>query len=147
MVTSLEYIKKIAEGNEVEITGWEEGVPFVCKLKRVSLFGLVSEGAIPNPLLTPVMALFDGKKEDVKNISAKEMADIMEIFCKHTLVEPKYEEVREYLTDIQRSEIFNYSQGGLKMIESFRKNRENLIRNNDGKGLQDKAKRNTKPKK
>lgn len=48
MVTSLEYIKKIAEGSEIEIIGWEDDVKFVCKLKRVSMLNLVSSGAIPN---------------------------------------------------------------------------------------------------
>ena len=43
-------LKKIAEGQEVELIGWGEE-PFVCKLKRPSMLGLVANGDIPNPLL------------------------------------------------------------------------------------------------
>ena len=45
-VTSIEYLKKIAEGQEVKLTGWGEE-PFVCKLKRPSMLGLVANGDIP----------------------------------------------------------------------------------------------------
>lgn len=146
MITSLDYIKKISEGNEIEVSGWETGVPFICKLKRVSLIGLVSSGSVPNPLLPPVMALFDGNSEKIEKINAKEMSDIIELFCKNTMVEPKYVDVAEYLTDVQRTEIFNYAQGGLSQLESFRKQRTNIISNNNGDGLSQKTKRNTKSK-
>ena len=119
MVTSLEEIKRLANGEEVELTGWNDE-PFVCKLKRVSMMNLVVKGNIPNPLLPAVSALFDGKKEEIEKISAKQMSDIIDIFCRSVLVEPKFEEVEDYLTDQQRTEIFNYSQGGLKRLEKFR---------------------------
>lgn len=146
MVTSLEYIKKVTGGNEVEISGWETGTPFVCMLKRVSLIALVSNGSIPNPLMSPVMALFDGDQQKIDKINAKEMSDIIELFCKNTMVEPKYEEVQEYLTDVQRTEIFNFAQGGLSQLSTFRKQRTNLVGDNNGNGLPQKTKRNTKPK-
>ena len=116
-------------------------------MKRVSLLGMVSKGKIPNPLLGPVMAIFDGDKAKVDKINAKEMTDIIELFCKETLVEPAYSEVVDYLTDVQRSEIFNFSQGGLSMLESFRNKRTNLVADDNSKELQSKTKRNTKSKK
>lgn len=121
MVTDLEYIKNISNGQEVELSGWEEGIPFVCKLKRISMLNLVAKGKVPNPLLPAVMNLFDGKKEKVNKVTAKEMTDIIELFCKETLVEPQYKEVSDYLTDLQRTEIFNYAQGGVRQLEKFRK--------------------------
>lgn len=147
MVTSLEYIKNITNGTEVEISGWEEKTPFVCKLKRVSLLNLVGKGTIPNPLMGPVMALFDGDKAKIDKINAKEMADIIELFCKVTLVEPSYEDVEDSLTDVQRTEIFNYAQGGVSQLKSFRNQRANTISNNNVDGLPQKTKRNTKSKK
>lgn len=146
MVTSLEYIKQVSAGNEVEIAGWEEGTPFICKLKRVSLIGLVSSGSVPNPLMQPVMALFDGNQEKIEKINAKEMSDIIELFCKNTMVEPRFEEVSEYLTDVQRTEIFNFAQGGLSQLATFRRQRANSISNNNSDGLQKKTKRNIKSK-
>ena len=139
-VTDLNYIKKIYEGTEVEISGWESDVPFVCKLKPVSLFGMINEGKIPNPLLTPVMALFDGKKDKIDKITAKEMTDIIDLFCRQTLVEPNYEEVKEFLTDVQRTEIFNYAQGGLKQLEKFRSERKRLVSDLNSDRLQKKTK-------
>lgn len=146
MVTSLEYIKKVTGGTEVDITGWENDTPFVCKLKRVSLLGLVSKGSIPNPLMGPVMALFDGDVEKIDKINAKEMSDIIELFCKATMVEPTYQDVEDFLTDIQRTEIFNYAQGGLSQLQTFRNQRANSDTNNNVAGLPQKTKRATKSK-
>lgn len=147
MVTSLEYIKNVTDGTEVEISGWEDNIPFTCRLKRVSLLNLVGKGIIPNPLMGPVMALFDGDEAKIDKINAKEMADIIALFCKVTLVEPTYEEIDEYLTDVQRTEIFNYAQGGLSQLQTFRNQRKRLIGNNNVTGLQEEAKRNPKSKK
>ena len=33
-VTSLENLKKLSEGQEVELPGWDDE-PFICKLKRL----------------------------------------------------------------------------------------------------------------
>lgn len=138
-VTNIDYIKKISDGQVIEITGWEEDIPFICKVKRVSLLNLVSKGRIPNSLLGPVMALFDGDKEKVDKIDAKQMADIIEIFCSGTLVNPSYEEVGDYLTDTQRTELFNFAQGGLKQLESFRNQREDTISDINSTRLQEEA--------
>lgn len=140
MVTDLDYIKKISQGTEIELTGWEKDIPFVCKVKRVSMLGLVSLGKIPNPLLGPVMALFDGDKQKINKINAKEMSDIIEVFCKNTLLEPSYEQVKEVLTDQQRTELFNYAQGGVVQLEKFRNKRRNTVDNINVDGLQTKTK-------
>lgn len=137
MITSLDEIKKIADGAEVEIDGWEPEVPFVCKLKRVSMMHLVSKGKIPNPLMPAVIALFNGKKDEVNKVDAKQMSDIIDLFCKATLVEPTYEEVEEFLTDSQRTQIFNYAQGGLKRLEKFRKDKGDTNSNLDSERVQE----------
>ncbi len=55
-----------------ELIGWGEE-PFVCKLKRPSMLGLVANGDIPNPLLNAAYILFNGAKttKDVINMKDK----------------------------------------------------------------------------
>lgn len=120
MITSLEEIKAIAGARELEIEGWEKETPFVCKLKRISLLELASKGKIPNGLMSTVMALFEGDKAKTDKIDVKDFAQVMDLFCEMSLVEPNYKEVKEYLTDNQKTQIFNYAQKGLKALEKFR---------------------------
>lgn len=132
MVTKLDEIIAMAGGREVNISGWEDGTFFTCKLKRVSLLNVASEGKIPNGLMSTVMQLFEGDKTKTDKINPAEMAKVVNIFCKEALVEPTFEEVNEYLTDNQRMDIFNYTQKGLKAIEKFRKEQTDPEPNSNG---------------
>jgi hypothetical protein len=121
-VTSLEDLKKIAEGQEVELLGWREE-PFVCKLKRPSMLGLVANGEIPNPLLNAAYILFNGAKTSKDVINMKEQKELLTIMAKAAMVEPTYAELEEIgleLTDTQLLEIYNYTQIGVKALTSFR---------------------------
>lgn len=124
MVTSREQALAKAV-REVEIIGWDDE-PFVCRLRTISLMKLASQGKIPNSLLGVAVQLFKGKdkKEDDSKDAIKkmgEMSNLIDLLCQQTMVEPTFEEVGEYLTDEQKSEIFQYSQGGVKALENFRK--------------------------
>ena len=121
-VTSLENLKKIAKGQEVELLGWGEE-PFVCKLKRPSMLGLVANGEIPNPLLNAAYILFNGAKTTKDVINMKEQKELLTIMAKAAMVEPTYtdpEEIGLELTDTQLLEIYNYTQIGVKALTSFR---------------------------
>lgn len=121
-VTSLEDLKKIAEGQEVELLGWGEE-PFVCKLKRPSMLGLVANGEIPNPLLNAAYILFNGAKTTKDVINMKEQKELLTIMARGAMVEPTYAELEEIgleLTDTQLLEIYNYTQIGVKALTSFR---------------------------
>ncbi|GAA0825260.1 esterase [Clostridium tertium] len=121
-VTSLDDLKKIAEGQEVELLGWGEE-PFVCKLKRPSMLGLVANGEIPNPLLNAAYILFNGAKTTKDVINMKEQKELLTIMAKAAMVEPSYTELEEIgleLTDTQLLEIYNYTQIGVKALTSFR---------------------------
>ncbi|MDB1923396.1 esterase [Clostridium tertium] len=121
-VTSLENLKKIAKGQEVELLGWGEE-PFVCKLKRPSMLGLVANGEIPNPLLNAAYILFNGAKTTKDVINMKEQKELLTIMAKAAMVEPTYTDLEEIgleLTDTQLLEIYNYTQIGVKALTSFR---------------------------
>ena len=110
-VTSIEDLKKIAEGQEVELLGWNEE-PFICKLKRPSMLGLVANGDIPNPLLNAAYILFNGAKTTKDVINMKEQKELLTIMAKAAMVDPTYDDLEKIgleLTDAQLLEIFNYT--------------------------------------
>lgn len=127
-VTSIEDLKKIAEGQEVELIGWGEE-PFVCKLKRPSMLGLVANGDIPNPLLNAAYILFNGVKTTKDVINMKEQKELLTIMAKAAMVEPTYDDLEKIgleLTDAQLLEIYNYTQIGIKALTSFRTKQKNI---------------------
>ncbi|MCM0648631.1 esterase [Clostridium swellfunianum] len=122
-ITSIDELKNIAKGQIVELPGFGDGKPFVCRVKRASLLGLAVNGAIPNPLLSAANQIFFGKSSNKQEVSLKETGEIFEIVAKDCLVEPSYEQIKEAgltLTDDQVVTLFNYSQEGLKALEHFR---------------------------
>lgn len=125
-VTSIEKLKKIAQGQEVELQGWDEE-PFVCVLKRPSLLGLVENGDIPNPLLHAAYILFNGSNNPKDQVNLKEMNDLYRIIAKAAMVNPTYDQVVEAgleLTDMQLLEIYRFTQLGVKSLISFRTKQE-----------------------
>ena len=126
-VTSIEKLKQLSQGQEVELQGWDEE-PFVCILKRPSLLGLVENGDIPNPLLHAAYILFNGSNDPKDQINLKEANDLYRIIAKAAMVNPTYQEVIDAgveLTDMQLLEIYRFTQLGVKSLISFRSKQEN----------------------
>ena len=127
-VTSIEKLKKLSQGQEVELQGWDEE-PFVCVLKRPSLLGLVENGDIPNPLLHAAYILFNGSNNPKDQVNLKEMNDLYRIIAKAAMVNPTYDQVVEAgleLTDMQLLEIFSFTQIGVQGLISFRAKQEDI---------------------
>ena len=125
-VTSIEKLKKLSQGQEVELQGWDEE-PFVCVLKRPSLLGLVENGDIPNPLLHAAYILFNGSNNPKDQVNLKEMNDLYRIIAKAAMVSPTYDQLEEIgleLTDMQLLEIYRFTQLGVKSLISFRTKQE-----------------------
>lgn len=125
-VTSIEDLKNYANGTVVEMPPFAEGQPLIARLKRPSILGMAKQGKIPNTLLVKANELFlqngaglDAEEED----TMKQLYDVLDLIAKETLVEPTYEEFKSVgleLTDEQMMFLFNYSQQGVKALESFR---------------------------
>nr|DAH88438.1 MAG TPA: hypothetical protein [Caudoviricetes sp.] len=125
-VTSIEDLKNYASGTVVEMPPFAEGQPLVARLKRPSILGMAKQGKIPNTLLVKANELFlqngaglDAEEED----TMKQLYDVLDLIAKETLVEPTYEDIKSVgleLTDEQMMFLFNYSQQGVKALESFR---------------------------
>lgn len=124
-VTSLEQLKQYANGNIVRLPDFAEGQPFVAKLKRPSILGMAKQGKIPNSLLVKTNELFvqSGSLDTEENSMMQEIYDVIDLIASETFVEPTYDEIKNTgieLTDEQMMFIFNYSQQGVKALESFR---------------------------
>lgn len=124
-VTSLEQLKQYANGNIVRLPDFAEGQHFVAKLKRPSILGMAKNGKIPNSLLVKTNELFvqSGSLDTEENSMMQEIYDVIDLIASETFVEPTYDEIKSTgieLTDEQMMFIFNYSQQGVKALESFR---------------------------
>lgn len=124
-VTSLEQLKQYANGNIVRLPDFAEGQPFIAKLKRPSILGMAKQGKIPNSLLVKTNELFvqSGSLDTEENSMMQEIYDVIDLIASETFVEPTYDEIKStgiQLTDEQMMFIFNYSQQGVKALESFR---------------------------
>ena len=127
-VTSLENLKKLSEGQEVELPGWDEE-PFICILKRPSLLGLVEGGQIPNPLLNAAYILFNGAKTQKDVLNLKDQKEILDIVARAAMVEPTYQQLKDIgleLTDLQLLDIYNFTQLGVRSLISFRTKQGNI---------------------
>jgi hypothetical protein len=128
-LTSLEDLKKYKEGKLVELPPFAEGQPFVARIKRPSLMGLIKHGKIPNQLVATANSLFTGKaKIPDKNKSnedeTSEFYDILDAIAEACFVEPTYKELKDNgieLADDQYVFLFNYTQTGVESLKSFRK--------------------------
>ena len=126
-VTSIEELKKSAQGEIVELPPFSEDVPFVVKLRKPSLLGLAKGGKIPNTLLAIVEQLFHSRGA-LEKANPSELYDIFTVMAKDAMVEPTYQELEAEgieLTDLQLLNIFNYTQMGARALEGFRKVKRN----------------------
>ena len=129
-VVTLEDLKKLAEGEIVELPSFIGEETISVRLRRPSLIKMVKSGKIPNELLEDANMLFAGgtggvaqkgvKKNDPEILS--KMCDLLEVICEAAFVEPTYKQIREAgieLTDSQLLAVFSYTQNGVESLKSF----------------------------
>ena len=126
-VTSISDLQNYATGTVVRFPDFGEGQPFVARVRRPSMLMLAKSGKIPNTLLSAAGELFtkggSGVDTDNENMLG-EMYDIMSVICEAALIQPSLAEIKSAgleLSDDQMMAIFNYTQAGVKALESFRK--------------------------
>lgn len=125
-VTSMTDLKRYAAGQVVELPPFADGMPFIARLRRPSMLFLAKTGQIPNTLLSKAGQLFNGggagfDADDTNMLS--DVYDIVMVVINAALVSPTIDEIHEAgleLADDQIMAIFNYTQGGIKALESFR---------------------------
>ena len=122
-VTSIDDLKKYNDGAVVELPPFAEGQPFVVKMKRPSLMRLATNGTIQNSLMDSATSLFEGDTNVKDKFVLSNMLRVMEIVCESAFVSPSWEEIKSSgieLTDDQLIAAFNYTQNGIKALDSFR---------------------------
>lgn len=125
-VTSIFDLQRYAKGTLVRFPDFAEGQPFVARVRRPSMLVLAKQGKIPNTLLSAANELFSkggsGLDDDNENMLA-DIYSICEIVCEAALKEPTYQQIKDAgieLSDDQLMAIFNYTQTGVRALESFR---------------------------
>lgn len=126
-ITTLADLQSYAAGTIVRFPDFAEGQPFVARVRRPSMLVLAKQGKIPNTLLTAAGELFSkggaGMDADNENMLS-DVYGICEVIARASLVQPTYDEIQQAgmeLSDDQIMAIFNYTQNGVKALESFRK--------------------------
>lgn len=126
-ITTLADLQSYAAGTVVRFPDFAEGQPFVARVRRPSMLVLAKQGKIPNTLLTAAGELFSkgGGSLDSDNESMlSDVYGICEVIARASLVQPTYDDIQNAgmeLADDQIMAIFNYTQNGVKALESFRK--------------------------
>lgn len=124
-VTNITDLQSYAQGTVVRFPDFAEGQPFVARVRRPSMLVLAKQGKIPNTLLNAAGELFSkGGVNSTSENMLGDMYDICEIICEASLVQPTFQQIKEAgmaLSDDQVMAIFNYTQVGVKALESFRK--------------------------
>ena len=126
-ITTLTDLQSYACGTVVRFPDFGDGQPFVARVRRPSMLVLAKQGKIPNSLLTTAGELFakggGGLDTDNENMLG-DMYNILEIIATAALIQPSMEDIKSVgleLSDEQLMGIFNYTQTGVKALESFRK--------------------------
>lgn len=105
----------------IEIPGFVEGEVISVRVKSVSVTDMITNGKLPNSLLKIVNDMFQSGQTDAEKIDTsvlledttklKEISNMMRKVAAEALLEPKYEDVKEGLTDAQIQSIYTQASG------------------------------------
>lgn len=130
-VISIEELKKLSEGEIVEIPSFVGDERIKVKLRRPSMLYMVKQGKIPNELLVEANKLFtqgaSGIASNSKDLNdpttLAKATELLECICEEAFVEPKFKDMQNAgikLTDSQMLAVFAYTQNGVESLKSFR---------------------------
>ena len=142
-IISVEQFKSKAH-RIIPIPGFRQfAEPIYIQIKSTGIMNLLANGRIPNTLLGKVTELFgDNSKVEKDSIPTtditsaqrqealdkltksdsgiQDMAELLRVFASAAMVNPSYDEVKEYMTDDQLMAIFSAMYGEVMEVESFR---------------------------
>ena len=73
-VTDVAEVAKLHGIQEIVLPGWGPEAPFVCRVRKPTLYNMASTGVIPNPLLETVQQLFMASAKKIEKISLEKQA-------------------------------------------------------------------------
>ena len=121
-VTTMSKLSDYAKGELVQLSGWNDDEPFVARLRRASLTGMIKAGKIPNPLIGAAQKLYEGSRSRATP-SFEDTAKVVHTVVAQALIEPTIDQIVTAgleLTERQTDEIYMYAIQGAKALEQFR---------------------------
>lgn len=98
----------------IAISGFEPGELIEVRVKPVNMISLMATGKVPNTLITTINELFEGQQpEQINNTvindekAMQSVLQLMDCICEECLVEPRYCEIKDLLSDQQKTDIMN----------------------------------------
>jgi len=116
-ILSVEQLRAMAN-TIIEIPNFDNTGTIKIRVQKPQLLKMASQGKIPNHLLgIAVTATTGEQKKSTDKMSDKEKLKMvdqsMDLYCIACMVEPKYEDVKDILTDDQRGTIFEWAIGAV----------------------------------
>lgn len=130
-ITTFEDLQQYGQGEVVELPPFEDGKPFVARLKKASMTSLMSAGKLPNSLMEIAINMFESSQADAKKKKKdtfdpgdyKQLLDLYEVVCSAAFVEPTWEQIKQsgvFLTNAQYNFVMEYTQGSVNALKTFR---------------------------
>src|SRR5699024_896249 len=143
-ILSIKELREMAY-TVIDIPNFDNIGTIKIKVQKPQLLKMASEGTIPNHLLNIAVTATTGEqKKSTDKMNNKEklkmVNESMELYCLACMVEPRYEDIKDILTDDQRGTIFNWAIGEVSGLDSFRNEKADGSNNNDGKEVPKEAK-------
>lgn len=129
IISASEFRKKAVR--VITIPGFTDDDCFNVMIKSVSVPDMLINGKLPNSLMKIVSDMFDKKsvklaKDGEPDVNTqelledpdklKELMGMMKAVVKEALVEPKYEEIEDLMTQEQIQSIFEQTSGGVNKV-------------------------------
>lgn len=131
---------------EIDIPDFDGIGSITIKVQRPQLTRMMREGKIDNPLMSMATQAALGKaaKVDKEKMTDEELAKDyqkwIDFYCTICMVEPKFEDVKDHMTDDQLLSVYAWALAPLSALRSFRHEKKNVTDNHDGKAVRRKAK-------
>lgn len=127
--TSVEDLRKGAHASLVEFPPFPSGLPFVARIWRPSIARLMMAGKIPNPLLTTAEKALgvpeaEERKDQEAGDAVRQFGEFLDLLAGEAFLEPKWEEVRDYLSDEQLAAVQRYLLRGPEALRPFRQRQD-----------------------
>lgn len=124
---------------------------FTIKVQSPKIMDVMQRGDIPNHLMSIAVQLVSNgaitRDADDPASTAKALRNLMDVYCYSCMVDPRYEDVKEYMTDDQKAMVFNWGIGEVSSTSRFHTGEKNGASNIVKQPLQSKAKPNGSNKK
>jgi hypothetical protein len=131
---------------EIDIPDFDGIGNITIKVQRPQLTRMMREGKIDNPLMAMATKAALGKaaqpnKDKMTDEElAKDYQKWIDFYCEICMVEPKFKDVKDHMTDDQLLSVYAWALAPISALRSFRHKEKDGTDNNDGKGVQRKAK-------